>query len=196
MTTHKLMRLAVAVLLAVTVSGGTLATTSELSPTVQAAAQTIKLNEKQAVAKFKQKYTKAKISEISLEKHLNRYQYEISGFDSQKEYSAKIDAQTGKLSAAKSEKLDADDHETAIKLNQVISRQKANQLAEKATKSGQGREWTLETDDGQTIWQVDVVDGHQKTEVKINAINQKVISVETDDSLKMLVKLLKTWRAF
>lgn len=148
---------------------------------VQAAAQTIKLNEKQAVAKFKQKYTKAKISEISLEKHLNRYQYEISGFDSQKEYSAKIDAQTGKLSAAKSEKLDADDHETAIKLNQVISRQKANQLAEKAAKSGQGREWTLETDDGQTIWQVDVVDGHQKTEVKINAINQKVISVETDD---------------
>lgn len=185
MTTHKLMRLAAAVLLTVTVSGGTLATTSESSPIVQAAAQTIKLNEKQAVAKFKQKYAKAKISEISLEKHHNRYQYEISGFDSQKEYqkeySAKIDAQTGKLSAAKSEKLDADDHETAIKLNQVISRQKANQLAEKAAKSGQGREWTLETDDGQTIWQVDVVDGHQKTEVKINAINQKVISVETDD---------------
>lgn len=139
------------------------------------------MNEKQAVAKFKQKYAKAKISEISLEKHLNRYQYEISGFDSQKEYSAKIDAQTGKLSAAKTEKLDADDHETAIKLNQVISRQKANQLAEKAAKSGQGREWTLETDDGQTIWQVDVVDGHQKTEVKINAVNKKVISVETDD---------------
>lgn len=181
MTTHKLMRLAAAVLLAVTVSGGTLATTSESSPMVQAAAQTIKLNEKQAVAKFKQKYTKAKISEISLEKHHNRYQYEISGFDSQKEYSAKIDAQTGKLSAAKTEKLDADDHETAIKLNQVISRQKASQLAEKAAKSGQGREWTLETDDGQTIWQVDVVDGHQKTEVKINAVNKKVISVETDD---------------
>lgn len=181
MTTHKLIRLTAAVLLAATVSSGTFATTAEWSPTVQAAAQNIKLNEKQAVAKFKQKYAKAKISEISLEKHLNRYQYEISGFDSQKEYSAKIDAQTGKLSAAKSEKLDADDHETAIKLNQVISRQKANQLAEKAAKSGQGREWTLETDDGQTIWQVDVVDGHQKTEVKINAINQKVISVETDD---------------
>ena len=85
------------------------------------------------------------------------------------------------MSAAKTEKLDADDHETAIKLNQVISRQKANQLAEKAAKSGQGREWTLETDHGQTIWQVDVVDGHQKTEVKINAVNKKVISVETDD---------------
>lgn len=146
MMTRMITRLAAAVLLATAVSGGTLATTSELSPTVQAAAQTIKLNEKQAVAKFKQKYAKAKISEISLEKHHNRYQYEISGFDSQKEYSAKIDAQTGKLSAAKTEKLDADDHETAIKLNQVISRQKANQLAEKAAKSGQGREWTLETD--------------------------------------------------
>lgn len=180
MMTRMITRLAAAVLLATAVSGGTIVATTKSSPIAQAA-QTIKLNEKQAVAKFKQKYTKAKISEISLEKHLNRYQYEISGFDSQKEYSAKIDAQTGKLSAAKSEKLDADDHETAIKLNQVISRQKANQLAEKAAKSGQGREWTLETDDGQTIWQVDVVDGHQKTEVKINAINQKVISVETDD---------------
>ena len=180
MMTRMITRLAAAVLLATAVSGGTIAVTAKSSPIAQAA-QTIKLNEKQAVAKFKQKYTKAKISEISLEKHLNRYQYEISGFDSQKEYSAKIDAQTGKLSAAKSEKLDADDHETAIKLNQVISRQKANQLAEKAAKSGQGREWTLETDNGQTIWQVDVVDGHQKTEVKINAVNQKVISVETDD---------------
>ncbi len=180
MMTRMITRLAAAVLLATAVSGGTIAATTKSSPIAQAA-QTIKLNEKQAVAKFKQKYAKAKISEISLEKHHNRYQYEISGFDSQKEYSAKIDAQTGKLSAAKTEKLDADDHETAIKLNQVISRQKANQLAEKTAKSGQGREWTLETDDGQTIWQVDVVDGHQKTEVKINAINQKVISVETDD---------------
>ena len=180
MMTRMIIRLAAAVLLATAVSGGTIAATTKSSPIAQAA-QTIKLNEKQAVAKFKQKYAKAKISEISLEKHLNHYQYEISGFDSQKDYSAKIDAQTGKLSAAKTEKLDADDHETAIKLNQVISRQKANQLAEKAAKSGQGREWTLETDDGQTIWQVDVVDGHQKTEVKINAVNKKVISVETDD---------------
>lgn len=177
---RKITRLVAAILLAIAVSGGTITATAKSSPIAQAA-QTIKLNEKQAAAKFKQKYTKAKISEISLEKHHNRYQYEISGFDSQKEYSAKIDAQTGKLSAAKSEKLDADDHETAIKLSQIISRQKANQLAEKAAKSGQGREWTLETDDGQTIWQVDVINGHQKTEVKINAINQKVISVETTD---------------
>ena len=154
MMTRMIIRLAAAVLLATAVSGGTIAATTKSSPIAQAAQtiklnekQAVKLNEKQAVAKFKQKYAKAKISEISLEKHHNRYQYEISGFDSQKEYSAKIDAQTGKLSAAKTEKLDADDHETAIKLNQVISRQKANQLAEKAAKSGQGREWTLETDD-------------------------------------------------
>lgn len=119
MMTRMITRLAAAVLLATAVSGGTIAATTKSSPIAQAA-QTIKLNEKQAVAKFKQKYAKAKISEISLEKHLNHYQYEISGFDSQKEYSAKIDAQTGKLSAAKTEKLDADDHETAIKLNQVI----------------------------------------------------------------------------
>lgn len=143
MMTRMITRLAAAVFLATAVSGGTIAATTKSSPIAQAA-QTIKLNEKQALAKFKQKYAKAKISEISLEKHHNRYQYEI-------------------------------------KLNQVISRQKANQLAEKAAKSGQGREWTLETDHGQTIWQVDVVDGHQKTEVKINAVNKKVISVETDD---------------
>ena len=179
MMTRMITRLAAAVLLATAVSGGTIAATTKSSPIAQAA-QTIKLNEKQAVAKFKQKYAKAKISEISLEKHHNRYQYEISGFDSQKEYSAKIDAQTGKLSAAKTEKLDADDHETAIKLNHHQS-SKSQSVSRKAAKSGQGREWTLETNHGQTIWQVDVVDGHQKTEVKINAVNQKVISTETDD---------------
>lgn len=91
MMTRMITRLAAAVLLATAVSGGTIAATTKSSPIAQAA-QTIKLNEKQALAKFKQKYAKAKISEISLEKHHNCYQYEISGFDSQKEYSAKIDA--------------------------------------------------------------------------------------------------------
>gem|GEM_PF-5622020 len=81
--TRMITRLAAAVLLATAVSGGTIAATTKSSPIAQAA-QTIKLNEKQALAKFKQKYAKAKISEISLEKHHNRYQYEISGFDSQK----------------------------------------------------------------------------------------------------------------
>ena len=46
MTTHKLIRLTAAVLLAATVSSGTFATTAEWSPTVQAATQNIKLNEK------------------------------------------------------------------------------------------------------------------------------------------------------
>ena len=41
MTTHKLIRLTAAVLLAATVSSGTFATTAEWSPTVQAATQNI-----------------------------------------------------------------------------------------------------------------------------------------------------------
>lgn len=52
MMTRMITRLAAAVLLATAVSGGTIAATTKSSPIAQAA-QTIKLNEKQALAKFK-----------------------------------------------------------------------------------------------------------------------------------------------
>ncbi|AWD63019.1 hypothetical protein LWHH1689_1732 [Limosilactobacillus reuteri] len=63
----------------------------------------------------------------------------------------------------------------------MISRQEANRLAEKAAKKGQGQSWTLENDHKTPTWEVEAVNGHQSTKVKINAQNKHIISTETDD---------------
>lgn len=171
--------LAAVVLTTSTVSGVSLATTPTISAAKVSTSQ-IKLNEKAAVKKFNNKYTNAKVDEIQLETKGNKYVYEISGFDNDKEYSANVNAKSGKVTRAHSEKLDKNDNKTALDLNKVISRKKANSLAEKAAKKGQGLAWTLETDNGTTVWEVEVVDGHKSTDVKINAQNKKIISTEVD----------------
>lgn len=173
--------LAVTVLTASSLGGINLAATPTTVSAAKASTSDIRLNEKAAVKKFNQKFSKAKIDEIQLEKQGQSYQYEISGFDNHKEYSARVNAKTGKVTRAHSEKLDNDDHKTAIDLDKVISRKEANKLAEQAAKKGHGQSWTLENDNGTLTWDVEVVNGHKSTEVKINAQNKKVISTEVDD---------------
>jgi uncharacterized membrane protein YkoI len=171
--------LAAAVLTTSAVSGVSLIA----APTVSAAkvsTSQIKLDERAAVKKFNNKYADAKVDEIQLETKGNKYVYEISGFDSDKEYSANVNAKTGKVTKAHSEKLEQNDDKTALDLDKAISRKEANRLAEKATRKGHGQSWTLETDNGTTIWEVEVVDGHKSTDVKINAHDKKVISTEAD----------------
>lgn len=171
--------LAATILTTSTISGVSLVAT----PTVSAAkvsTSKIKLNEKSAIKKFNDKYTGAKVDEIQLETKGNEYVYEISGFDSQKEYSANVNAKSGKVTRAHSEKLDKNDNKTALDLSKVISRKEANRLAEKAAKKGQGQAWTLETDNGTAVWEVEVVNGHKSTDVKINAQNKTIISTEAD----------------
>lgn len=172
--------LAAVVLTTSAVGGASLIT----SPTVNAAkvsTSQIKLDEKAAVKKFNNKYANAKVDEVQLETKGSKYVYEVSGFDNQKEYSANVNAKTGKVTNARSEKRDKNDNKTALDLNKAISRKEANQLAEKAAKKGQGQSWTLETDNGTAVWDVEVVNGHKSTDVKINAQTKKIISTEADD---------------
>ena len=164
--------LAVTVLTTSSLSGITLAT----SPAVSAATVStskIKLNEKDAVKKFHKQFKNVKIDEIQLETKGNKFVYEISGADNQKEYSADIDAKSGKVTNTKSEALENGEQKTNLDLDKAI--------AEKAAKKGQGQSWTLENDNGTPVWDVEVVNGQKSTEVKVNAQNKKVISVEADD---------------
>lgn len=172
--------MAVAVLTTSAIGGVSLANTTTVSA-AQAKTQDIKISQKSAVKKFNKEFKNAKIDEITLEAKGNKYQYEISGFDKQEEHSAVINAKTGKLSRAHSEKLDNDDQNTALDLNKTISRKTANKLAEREAKQGQGQKWTLENDNGQQVWDVEVVDGSQTTEVKVNALTKDIISSDVDN---------------
>lgn len=161
---------------AVAVEGISNATSSSI---VQAAVSTsqIKLTRTQAVKKFTQKFGNKSIESISLKPSGNKYVYTVEGFDSTKEYEVKVNAKTGKIISSKSERLDADDHKSAVNLKKAISRSSATKIAKKHA-SGKAVEWTLEKENGKSVWVVEFANG---TEVEINALTKKVISVEKDD---------------
>lgn len=150
---------------------------SNISIVQAASTSQIKLNRTQAVKKFTQKFGNKSIESISLKSSGSKYVYTVEGFDSTKEYEVKINAKTGKIISSKTERLDADDHKSAVNLKKAISRSSATKIAKKYA-SGKVVEWTLEKENGKSVWVVEFSNG---TEVEINALTKKVISVEKDD---------------
>ena len=143
----------------------------------------IKLSQQEAIDKFHQQFSGKQLKSIELNREGKHYLYEIEGFDSNNEYSVNINAETGQIGHVHSEKLDHDDrNQKALDFKGTISRDDASRIAEEHIK-GTREEWKLEQDEdtGKTYWEVKVKNGHQETEVKINAHTKEVISTEHDD---------------
>ena len=147
---------------------------------VQAVSSNIKVSQNTAVKKFKAKFKTAKIESISLDKENGRYVYDIEGFTSSKEYEMKINASTGKTISSHSEKLDRDERgKKALSLSKTISRSTATKIAQKRV-AGKAVEWSLDREGSKHVWEVTISKNGQKSEVKVNAITKKVISVDRD----------------
>ena len=143
----------------------------------------IKLSQQEAIDKFHQQFSGKQLKSIELNREGKHYLYEIEGFDSNNEHSVNINAETGQIGHVHSEKLDHDDrNQKALDFKGTISRDDASRIAEEHIK-GTSEEWKLEQDEdtGKTYWEVKVKNGHQETEVKINAHTKEVISTEHDD---------------
>ncbi|MEK3681784.1 PepSY domain-containing protein [Lactobacillus crispatus] len=143
----------------------------------------IKLSQQEAIDKFHQQFSGKQLKSIELNREGKHYLYEIEGFDSNNECSVNINAETGQIGHVHSEKLDHDDrNQKALDFKGTISRDDASRIAEEHIK-GTSEEWKLEQDEdtGKTYWEVKVKNGHQETEVKINAHTKEVISTEHDD---------------
>ena len=143
----------------------------------------IKLSQQEAIDKVHQQFSGKQLKSIELNREGKHYLYEIEGFDSNNEYSVNINAETGQIGHVHSEKLDHDDrNQKALDFKGTISRDDASRIAEEHIK-GTSEEWKLEQDEdtGKTYWEVKVKNGHQETEVKINAHTKEVISTEHDD---------------
>lgn len=142
----------------------------------------IKLSQTEAINKFDKKYSDKKLKEIDLKLDGNKYFYEITGFDKDKEYEMTINATSGKEVKSSSEKLDLDERlQKGLDLDKVISRDQASEIAEKEVKNSTAKEWTLKMDQDKVIWYVTVESGSSKHEVEIDAISKKVIKSEKDD---------------
>ena len=141
-----------------------------------------KLSQTEAINKFDKKYSDKKLKEIDLKLDGNKYFYEITGFDKDKEYEMTINAISGKEVKSSSEKLDLDERlQKGLDLDKVISRDQASEIAEKEVKNSTAKEWTLKMDQDKVIWDVTVESGSSKHEVEIDAISKKVIKSEKDD---------------
>ena len=143
----------------------------------------IKLSQQEAIDKFQKQFSGKQLKSIELSREGNHYLYEIEGFDSTNEYSVNINAETGQIGHVHSEKLDHDDrNQKALALRGAISRDDASRIAEEHVK-GTSEEWKLEQDEdtGKPYWDVTVKNGHQETDVKINAHTREIISTEHDD---------------
>lgn len=141
----------------------------------------IKISQTEALNTFDKSYSNAKIKDIELKTENGNYVYEIEGFDSSKEYSMTIDANSGKIMHKHSETLDLDERtQKGLNFDKVITRDQASKIAEKHVGSGTSKEWKLEQDHNTAYWEVKVDDGSTQTEVKINATTKQVISTEHD----------------
>lgn len=113
----------------------------------------IKLSQTEAINKFDKKYSDKKLKEIDLKLDGNKYFYEITGFDKDKEYEMTINATSGKEVKSSSEKLDLDERlQKGLDLDKVISRDQASEIAEKEVKNSTAKEWTLKMDQDKVIW--------------------------------------------
>lgn len=98
----------------------------------QTKAANINLSQADAINKFNEKFGSKSIKEIKLEAKKGNYVYEIEGFDSQNEYKVKIDANNGNILKSKTEKLDSDDKNEVLDLNNIIDREQATQIAQQS----------------------------------------------------------------
>ncbi|HEL7528090.1 MULTISPECIES: PepSY domain-containing protein [Enterococcus] len=183
------------VILALLLTAGCTAKTPTTEPTKNEQKVTTTSKKKTAVAvslekvttAFEKKYPEAKLTSLQLDTDFGRYFYEIEGVDQQKEYQVEVNAETGEFTKEKVETLDADEQngvkmqEEALDLTNIISREQATTLAEKAAKVGQATDWKLEKELGITYWEVKVKEGQQKIEVKIDAHSGKILTTERDD---------------
>lgn len=139
----------------------------------------VQITQDQAISKFTEKYGNKSINEVELETHKDKVVYKIEGFDSTKEYKVIVDATSGKVLKAKSEKRHKNDKETALDLSKVISSSEALAIAQKQA-NGEVVEISLESENGKAIWEVKLVDttAKTKTKVEIDATSQKVLKVD------------------
>lgn len=111
----------------------------------------------EAFEKFMEKYPNAMVTKFELEENLGKYEYEIEGFETDKEYEVKIDATNGEFTK--------DDIQTEIideeEKNEVITKEnveKAESLLDKALmEAGEGAKidkWNIEFDDNMVMLEV------------------------------------------
>lgn len=123
-----------------------------------------------AIDVFNERFADANITSIAFDTNQKTYVYEIQGHVPMKEVELKMDAMTGEIIKVEEEKdaLDIRD-EDVLDLVGLVSPQEAMRAALAEVGSGYAKEWTLDSENGVTYYEIDVEGSTQSDDVRINA---------------------------
>lgn len=114
-----------------------------------------------AVKKFKDEFKVEgiEISSVELDKDNEKYAYDITGFNGNDEYEAKVDAESGEILSKEQDSEDDSNDEKAIDFAKVKD---AKEAIDKALENNKGfvKSYELDVnDEGNTVYEIDVVGG-------------------------------------
>lgn len=121
------------------------------------------------------------ITDIELERNMNRAYYEVDVTHEGYEYDLKFDANTGEVLEQKREKEDDrdDDSDDIVSTEGLISSEEATKAA-LAAANGTVKDMELDNDDGVAQYEFEIEDGKTEHEVTVNAKDGSIIKHETD----------------
>lgn len=122
----------------------------------------------QAVQKFNETFGEnINIDQIELDEDIRGYEYSVSGWDDANEYDLDLDAHSGEIKNQETDQEnDNDNGEGTINFDNVISPQEAMEIATADAGVNFVEGWTLEVDDGITVYEIEL---KSSDDVTINA---------------------------
>ncbi|EUJ48099.1 PepSY domain-containing protein [Paenilisteria rocourtiae] len=140
----------------------------------------------EAVEIFKNKHPESDVTSIELSQELGEFVYTIDGVDDANEFEMKFDADTKAILQDNSEKLDAEDANGQERANEKLdltgikTPQEAMAAALKQ-QAGTVKEWSIDRELNQTYFSVQIMNGNQEFEVKLDSKTLAVLSTEQDN---------------
>lgn len=165
---------------------------SENTDEAQAEESDIQVALNEAVALFQEEYPDAEIEELEVELRNEEYKITIHGFQDNTEYEVEFSVDPVEITKTE-EDGDDDSDDEALNLEALITIDEASEIALEEAGSGTITDWSLDSDDGQFRWDIEVEgaegatatndddDDDNKLHVEIDAETGDVLDVEIDD---------------
>lgn len=147
----------------------------------------LRVSVEEAIKAYQATYPDSDITSLELDTSFGTYYYKIEGVNDTTEFEIQVDGVTKKVAKEREEQLDKDEQngvkrrEDKIDIQNLLSVEKAAEIAVQQVGGGTATDWDLDKDLGITFWEVTVENNQQESTVKMNAQTGEVLETEVDD---------------